>query len=654
MGNDDRKPFLTSNVLDQDFLDQAHDSLVNQLELIVDIEAPALIRTGRNYSNPTGDIVQINIIDHRLKKGDSVTISNASDAGIDGTRVITSVISDHLFEVDKGSVPTPPVGTLDVSALRTITVSDRNKYVGGVFYDARLIFPIITRTVGEFLSTVLELSTVSLELNNADGFFNDFLPAGSDFAGWIDNDVTVKLGLRDVPGTYKTIFKGQVTEKSGFRRSTKSVQFIARDNFEKLNKNFPNTIFTESSFPNIEATNVNKIVPIIYGDWTVNVEPLLASIPCFVVNGNDPDVNDVTSRTNAVQVVISSNANTVFDTTQVYLKRGDRAWLMDSADITPTGGSNNSFDITQLSGTMTAITVDTVDQSYEFDSGDVILVKVKGKDLGAYDDNIIEQARDILITHGTAVSGDFASNWNTFRDKTVGGGASIENAVGDFKSRIWIAEPVDALEFSLSLLEQARLEAFINRDQKLEILANHLDEFVASPTFEIKNWDVEATSFQLKLDERNNFNRTKGQFNFLPNRNENFQETRVQKNSLAIAQSGREISKRVLFPNLYDDTTVKNQVIEILKITSAYLEVVNVNLTWRSMLLDVSDFVKLNVNIQGTIFENVPAVIREIGYDPEGIKIPMKLWSLQMLPFPGHAPGFEGITGGTSATIVEE
>ena len=40
MSSSDRRQYLTSTVLDQDFLDASHDNLENQLELIVDIETP--------------------------------------------------------------------------------------------------------------------------------------------------------------------------------------------------------------------------------------------------------------------------------------------------------------------------------------------------------------------------------------------------------------------------------------------------------------------------------------------------------------------------------------------------------------------------------------------------------------------------------------
>lgn len=533
----------------------------------------------------------------------------------------------------------------------TIRVSDRNKYVGGYFYEARLEFPTITRTVGEFLSPQLEFSSISLELNNADGKYNRFLPAGDDYDGWIGNKVEVKLGLRNVSGTYKTIFSGQITEEGGLERTVKSIIISARDDFDELNITFPTTVFTLGGFPNIEADKENLVLPVVYGDWTVNVEAGLASIPAFAVNGLDDTVNGVVSFDTNLQLVVSENANTFFDTSEVYLVRGDAAWRFNAADITSVAAGNNSFQINQQSNNMIAVTPEAANQLFEYASGDTFLVKVRGKDLGSYDDNIIEQAKDILITYSSATLATFAANWASYRDKA----SPAESAISSFKSRVWVQEPINTLEYVLSMLEQVRLEVFLNRDQKLEILSNHLDDFVAVPSFQIKNWDVEKDSFRPKLDDRNNFNRAKGQFNGLPNRqSELYQETAVFKATLAIAQTGKETSKRLLFPNLYDAAVVESQVEEILRLTAGYIEDVYCSLTWRSMLLDIGNFVMLNVDIQGTVFKNVPAMVREIGYDPEGLKIPVRLRSLQMIPFTGYAPTYNGITGGANVTIVKE
>jgi hypothetical protein len=99
---------------------------------------------------------------------------------------------------------------------------------------------------------------------------------------------------------------------------------------------------------------------------------------------------------------------------------------------------------------------------------------------------------------------------------------------------------------------------------------------------------------------------------------------------------------------------VANQLQEILKVASATIEILTGSLTWRALLLDIGDFVKVNVDIQSTQYVDVPALIRDIGYDPSGMKVPVKLWSFQMLPFPGYNPGYSGTVGGGSALIIEE
>jgi hypothetical protein len=535
------------------------------------------------------------------------------------------------------------------SPIGTLHLSDRNKYVGGTFYEARLNFPTISRTVGEYLSPTLEFSQLQLEINNADGAFNNILPAGDDYSAWVGKSISVKLGLRDVSSTYKEIFNGKVTDQGGFQRTVKSFTLIARNSFEAYNVSFPKNLFTLSDYPNIDVDLENTLKPIIYGDWTVNVETGGASVPALVVNGVDPDVDGSSSFTKKIQCVISDNVNTYFDTTKVYLKKQDSFYLMDSSDIVNVNADKNYFEIRQKDTVPAGVTL-VEGVAYQYASGDKFFVMVKGKDLGAYDDNILWQARDILITYGGVPSGDFDSSWDTYRDKA----SPAESATGVIKSRIWIQEQQETLNYSLQLLEQVRLELFVDRNQKFKINSLHLDDFDPNPSHKVRNWDVERDSFSPKLDDRNSFNRAKASYNHLPSKNEDYQETGIYKNTLAISQVGKEISKKIVFPNLYEATAVENQLKEILKISSAYFETVEMTLTWRSLLLDIGDFVKINVSIQSTQFSDVPAMIRDIGYDPNGVKLPVKLWSMQLLPFPGYSPGYAGTTGGTSSTIVLE
>lgn len=666
MGSSNRRLFLeTGQALDQSYLDQQHDALYNKLEMIVDIETP----------------------------------------------------SD------------------------TIHASDRNKWTvdgggNGVFYEALLNFPTIKRTVGEFLDPTLTFSDIKLDISNVDGRFNDILPGGANFGGWIDKQVTVKLGLAEDLTTYTTIFKGRVTDVGGFARNTDTITIIARDDNDRTNRVFPTTVFDIASYPKIGNDDIGKGVPVIYGDWTTNLNPFPAVVPTTIVNKADPfldfenerpviiednsspnaalieltdhrfDLNDEVELTtngtlptpfatgtkyfvvnifdndfelstsasgpgvvttsagsgthsikpwqagNAradVEVVIAINDLTSLDTEEVYLRRGDLFTKVPSSEIT-VGSGNKSFTIPQDTANL------WVDgESYKYASGDEFFVRVVGKDLsgGTYTSNVVEQARDLLLTYGGLTAGDFDSNWDTFRDKT----SPPQSAIQSIKSRIWVQEQQEVMTYALSLLEQVRLEAFIERvNLKFKLLSMHFDDFVDSPSHDIRNWDIVEKSFKPSIDDRNNalFNRGQGIFNFFPILGEQARSTIIFRNNAAITQHGKEITRSIVYPNLYIAEHVENQYKETLKFASSTVEIIDTGLTWRSMLLDIGDFVKLNIDIGSTILVDVPAFFRSIGYDPRGLKIVAKLFSLQMVPFGSYNPGYTGIVGGENATITAE
>jgi hypothetical protein len=72
------------------------------------------------------------------------------------------------------------------------------------------------------------------------------------------------------------------------------------------------------------------------------------------------------------------------------------------------------------------------------------------------------------------------------------------------------------------------------------------------------------------------------------------------------------------------------------------------------MLKDIGDFIMVDVDIGASVFASVPMMIRDLGYDPSGLKIPVRLWSFQIVPFPGYTPGYSGTVGGYNATITQE
>jgi len=527
-----------------------------------------------------------------------------------------------------------------------IHASDRNKYVGNTFYEALVTFPVINRTVGEWLAPTIQFSNLEIVLSNADGRFSKYMSGGADYDAFIGKSVEVKLGLAEQSSTYSRIFNGKITDIGGISRNSFSITFIARDLYDDLSINFPTQAFTKDDFPFIDDSVAGKLVPVIYGDWTTALDPDDACIPAYIVNGLDPDVQG--GPRDDLELVISINGLISFDTTNVYLFKSDIFWLVTAADVYSVGPGNNTFRIKQNSGIWHDDNGTLI--AYLYTAGDVFFVRVRGKDIGAYDDNIISQARDLLLSYSTLIAGDFDSNWDTYRDKAT----PAQSAISTFKSRIWENEPKPLINYVLSLLEQVRLEAFVDRNLKLKLNSLHFEDWVSAPTYEIKNWDVVAASMVPKIDDKNLFNRVRGDFDYHPNRNQNTRLTPLQRNNASITQVGKAISKQIVFPNLYIEATAIYQAVEILRLASSLFETITCNLTWRSMLQDIGGFIMVDVDIGALTFVSVPMMIRNIGYDPTGLKIPVTLWNFQLVPFPSYTPLYSGTVGGYNATITQE
>lgn len=609
----------------------------------------------------------------------------------------------------------------------TIRASDRNKYVGGTYYGARMQLPNVKRTIGEWLAPVLEFSTLQVTVSNVDGLYNPLMPGGANWSGWVGKALEVRNGLYDIASSYRRQFKGYITEVGGFSRDSKSLTVVARDEFDRLNKTFPVAVWERATWPKLGDNVVGTGVPVVYGDWTVATEPHPAVVPAVVVNGGDPFVDfrdrnmelslgspgtaiDVahcldsaapievdtngtlpspltpggtyyavlidldtfglatspggpaialtgpqsgqhrfraaaTATRTPVHCAVTTEALRQLQADQIYVKRGDGFYLVPGSELSGLVAGNNEFKVAQDSA---VLWVDG--KAYTYQTGDTFVVRCKGRDLGANSDNVVAIARDILERFGGAVAGDFHASWATYQAKAT----PAQSAVALFKARVFEHEEQQAMQYALSLLEQVRLEAFIDANRQLKINAMHFEDWPTAPAFTVKNWDLEQGKFTPKLDDRNVFNRCAGDYNYSPLDKRNSRQTPVLRNQAAVTQMGKEISKKIVFPNLYDEATVKQQCTEILRLASAQSELVEFSISPRAMLQDLGDWVRLGVAFGASVFEGVPAMIREVSQDPSGVRINMKVWAMQLVPFPGWAPGYAGIVGGWQAAITEE
>lgn len=528
----------------------------------------------------------------------------------------------------------------------TLYLSDRSKFVGTTYYDNRINFPDIERTIGDWLAGVLEFSPLKLNIDNTDGEYNNIMPGGADYDGFIGSRITVMIGLAEISASYFTIFSGEVTDVGGFDRNRVTFGLEARSDNERVNVTIPQQVLRDSDFADIEDEFIGLSVPIIYGDWTVSLRPEGSMVPAFPVNGNDPLVNDDLGNPSAgdtdLKLVFSSTPIKSLDTATVTLLRGDEYHVFDASDITIIPLTDNtSFEITQKN-----LMIDG--SPWIYSTGDEFFVRCVGVDLGAFTDNIVSQNRDILERFGGLTAPDFDSNWDTYRDKA----APAESSISTIKARAWIQEPIGAFEQVLSRFEEVRLEVFFSNDKKFKIRSLHFDDFEASPSFSVNNFDLIDDTLRPQIDRRNNFNRVKADFDFNPALGQNRLSTNYFRNQAAIDQAGRSITKIIVFPSLYIASDVENQLTEIVKLASGYSELISLVFIPRVLLQDIGNFVKVNFDLGAVVYEDIPAMIRSIGYNQDG-SIPMTLWSYQLIDFPGYTPP-TGSVGGSSATITQE
>lgn len=675
MSGSDRRKYLTATVLDQALLDWCADNEDNRIEAVIEIEYPVESKLDiiTILTKVTGHVYTVTV--------DGTPFSYTALAGDTTTTIATGLAAQFPDNGTAGAIPVGPqltltgnvpgviypvsIGgdanmsiTLSGTTHALIYASDRHKYIVtdgvGVFYRAMLVFPEIIRTLGEWLVPELEFSTLQVEHSNANQKFNIFLIGGQHYAPFVNRQVTAKIGLAEIGSSYASLFRGVVTEAAGSARSTRSFKLVARDLNAAYDVQFPNTSIDPVAFPFVEDSISGKLLQVIYGDWTVELEadPNLdgggpsGDVEAFPVNGNDPAV--IGAPRNNVKVLIADHDLLLLDTTQVYLKRGGNTYLVPASDVVNVTVGNRGFEVLQDSG-LTWVG----GAQFEFGQGDIFAVRVKGYNLGIYTENIVAQALHLLETYGGVPGGMFHPNWLNYRDKA----APAQSAIVGFRSRICEGEAAGAVAYARSLLAQVRLEAFFDRDNLLKINSLHFEDWPAptATAIRIENRDVEKDTFEPEIDEKNNFNRAQGFYKRSPTTKSQTRQTRIQVNNAAVTQiGGKQISKHIDFPNLIDESIVKMQVVEILRLASSTIEIISLTSTWRMILRDLGEFATISISIGSIQLSEVPAMIRQISYNPAGFKLPLRLWALAMCPYPAYTPGYAGTVGGYNATIDEE
>jgi hypothetical protein len=651
MSSSNRKPYLTATSIDQALLNAAGDNLSNQIELIVDIEAPdgSIIRASdRNkyvgehfYEALTNFPDVIRTVGEWLNGGlvfseMNFELSNADGrfnkflpggddfAGWIGRQITVKIglrdVESSFFQIFRGEV-TDEAGF--GRTVKSITIRARD---------------VLEKTNATFPSAVFNATDHPKAL---DELYGQTIPI--IYGDWSESVTTNTASVPAYAINAADIFVNNEELTVTIALGTPAV-FTAPGH--RLEANDEIDLMTEGSLP----TGINQgkhYIKTVLSSSTFTISNTLGGV-ALNASGTQSGRHYVTRHSNEphenVKCVIAANTLFLFDSSNVYVRRSGVYYRVPSTEIQNIAVAKNSFEILQNNGTWFD------GAKYFFNKTDEIFVRCKGKSLAGYDDNAVAIAQDILTTYAGVVSGDLDASWSTYKTKAT----PSTGAISTWKARAWIGEPTLAMEYAVNLLQQVRLQLFQNKNAKLDLHALHWDEFDETPSFIAKNWDIERESLRPTLDVQNNFNRSRAIYGYSPESKESIFSTAWYINSAAISQTNRTLTRELDYPNLYRLADVEIQVKETLKLASGYREVIELTLTNRAILQDIGEWILLDVQVGSVQLNGVPCLIREIGYSPDGLKLPVKLWSFAMLPFGSWNPGFAGIVGGESATISAE
>jgi hypothetical protein len=231
----------------------------------------------------------------------------------------TARLSQELLNASFPFIELQWIADIQISNKAYFRVSDRNIYVQDEdgaprFYEARVQKgPSINITLGEWLSPNFEIGDFKLDMNNRDGFFNDYLPQGDKYLQWIGAKVSIKVGFGEKLSNYYEVFRGFVSNKQGVTGTHETISIKCYDRTFEDEVLIPITTFDRTNYPNVDTEIIGKSLPLIYGDWTTEVGDF-GEVPAYCANAYD-------SLTTVFEWKISENS--LQSIGNIYLHRGD-------------------------------------------------------------------------------------------------------------------------------------------------------------------------------------------------------------------------------------------------------------------------------------------------------------------------------------------
>jgi hypothetical protein len=494
--------------------------------------------------------------------------------------------------------------------------SNRHINVGGVFYEGRLKTPSLNRKMTELFSPDMQFSEVVFDIWAGDDALNEYLPTGASYSPLIGAECTIKIGFPSTPASFTTIFSGSVHFEGAMTRNREYISLRARDKVaQKL----------------LSTPNILKI-----GDGSYISQSTVAELGFDV-----PWIGKKVTKT------LSNNIELLTSNSDAFL--GLRAPVLTTNGYNGFAAVDVTPNVISSGGTLKTVTYKEVVTNIAYSltsnyASTVIYAKnilnVVPTNAGIYeiyfDDYLFEPT-----TTGTAVYNFCVS---------IAGLSSTEIvAVADMASLFYAKMDViceDSKKTNLSYIaswaKQSCLDMFISLDGKLTFTS-----FLTSsmPTIasmrRITNQSIVEDSISIEVERTSLLTASNATYGYSYTKKSTINSTKLLKNANAETKYGKRVAKTIDLPNIGVQETVSNidtHLSKFIRLMSAGLEFVTLELTFDFIKLELGEWVKLNITAQAADFSDTPAQVRELSYNLDTGSVTAKLLSYANFPCEQYTP----------------
>lgn len=206
------------------------------------------------------------------------------------------------------------------------------------------------------------------------------------------------------------------------------------------------------------------------------------------------------------------------------------------------------------------------------------------------------------------------------------------------KTRIFFGDKDQVvLDGVSSLLKCALIDMYVNNNLQIAFSGLWPEHFpTISQMKRISQYDIVEASIDVSSDNRAFFTTAQANYAWIPWMSKAGATTKKMKNQTAIDKIGRDIIKEIDLPAIYQESAAVFVTQTYIRLASAALLTVKMQVGWKHLLRDLGEFVSVSIKLGSVNFLNVPCQIRRIAVLPEMTGAEITMVSFVNFSFPEY------------------